>query len=262
MARLGASLRAIAADVRVSAQFHREPARALLRAARDAVGWRFELVDPSDEIEHAIEHAIEPAPRRRQARLCRLTNGALGVESTRDRDFATSRDVSVPGAGSNALYARRVARRPASPAWREEATAALDALFAHVRASAPYARDAPTPGPTRDEGWSLPDDAADVGGAFSRTWECRAAAATLAWYADGAEAETRAGDGMGRVTEEDVEDALRVLGVSGDGHVAGGVPVWSALRLRRGARRGTVELDRALRRNLLLDLDDEDEGGR
>lgn len=258
MARLGASLRAIAADVRVSAQFHREPARALLRAARDAVGWRFELVDPSDE----IEHAIEPAPRRRQARLCRLTNGALGVESTRDRDFATSRDVSVPGAGSNALYARRVARRPASPAWREEATAALDALFAHVRASAPYARDAPTPGPTRDEGWSLPDDAADVGGAFSRTWECRAAAATLAWYADGAEAETRAGDGMGRVTEEDVEDALRVLGVSGDGHVAGGVPVWSALRLRRGARRGTVELDRALRRNLLLDLDDEDEGGR
>ena len=186
----------------------------------------------------------------------------MGVESTRDREVATSRDVSVPGAGSNALYARRVARRPASPAWREEATAALDALFAHVRASAPYARDAPTPGPTRDEGWSLPDDAADVGGAFSRTWECRAAAATLAWYADGAEAETRAGDGMGRVTEEDVEDALRVLGVSGDGRVAGGVPVWSALRLRRGARRGTVELDRALRRNLLLDLDDEDEGGR
>ena len=108
------------------------------------VGWaRFELVDPSD----AIEHAIEPAPRRRQARLCRLTNGALGVESTRDRDFATSRDVSVPGAGSNASGTTSGA---ASGVAREfvYSDGALDALFAHVRASAPYARDAPTPGPT------------------------------------------------------------------------------------------------------------------
>ena len=301
MARLGASLRAIAADVRVSAQFHREPARALLRAAHDALGWKLEPTPtttfrggsdddgvgvgvgvgaPADGENRGRldERAIGPvatarAPRRRQARLCRLTNGALGYESTRrfgvpPRDDSRRRDVSVPGSGPNALFAAadafRLARRPASPAWREEATAALDALFARVRTSAPYARDAPTPGPTRDEGWSLPDDAADVGGAFSRLWECRAAAAMLAWYVDDAGSGARDGarDGAGRVSEEDVEDALRVLGVSGDGRVAGGVPVWSALRLRRGARRGTVELDRTLRRNLLLDLDEEDEGGR
>ena len=85
----------------------------------------------------------------------------------------------------------------------------------------------------------------------------------MAWYADGAEAETRAGDGMGRVTEEDVEDALLFAPPSGDGHVAGGFAhVWSAAATAEIREAGARGASGTTRDNLLLDLDDEDEGGR
>ena len=43
MSRLGDAMRSLTADVRISTQFHREPARALLREAHAEMGWRREV---------------------------------------------------------------------------------------------------------------------------------------------------------------------------------------------------------------------------
>ena len=47
MSRLGDAMRSLTADVRISTQFHREPARALLREAHTApLGWPHQLMRP------------------------------------------------------------------------------------------------------------------------------------------------------------------------------------------------------------------------
>ena len=170
--------------------------------------------------------------------------------------------------------------------WREDALAALDALFAHAARAAPFVPNAGTPQP----GWSLVNDAEDATSVFSFAWERRACAATLAWYVDArflsSGDRSRTADDSKSDTSDTknkrnkrarLDDVLRVLGAvnaSDEGSVSSDgarerFPVDAMARLRRegsvghdGANDGSrmnasfatvVELDARLRWNLMLD---------
>ena len=162
--------------------------------------------------------------------------------------------------------------------WREDALAALDALFAHAARAAPFVPNAGTPQP----GWSLVNDAEDATSVFSFAWERRACAATLAWYVDArflsSGDRSRTADDSKSDKRARLDDVLRVLGAanaSDEGSVSSDgarerFPVDAMARLRREGSAGhdganddgsrsnasfgtVVELDARLRWNLMLD---------
>ena len=161
--------------------------------------------------------------------------------------------------GSNALYARRRVELHGAGAQRDhggrQREVALDALCrARLERPRGGAGRPPCCGTSRVRGLGAADDASDVGGEVvdvgnaGRPSACRSTRTARKPRPGGGRDGPRHGGGRGC--------ALRVLGVSGDGHVAGRGAGCGAAATRRVSRRGTVELDRALRRNLLLALDD------
>ena len=207
MSRLGSRLRGLASDLQISTQFHREPARQLLREAHTAMGWRREPAGgggagraraerpppgtldetmsgggepsgaPSSPL-HPVQSFLLPGGRLELAALRVSAAGGVNVNDRRRRDGVRWRSVPhAPPAAPTTLI-----RRP-DPGWECRARGALRRLLAHCARAAPYvgtsegaAREAP--------GWSRVDDVEDTSRLFTATWEARAAAAMLAWFMD------------------------------------------------------------------------------
>jgi len=277
MSRVASDLRRVALDVRTSHGFHREPARELLLRAHRAVGWRacYSSCSPlSPEL-----GASGPAPSRRP-RQTSLAEAWSVRNSVRDGPLGASRRASrrVSQSPLSATGTWPAVHRVPRAGWREDALAALDALFAHAARAAPFVPNAGTPQP----GWSLVNDAEDATSVFSFAWERRACAATLAWYVDArflsSGDRSRTADDSKSDKRARLDDVLRVLGAanaSDEGSVSSDgarerFPVDAMARLRRegsvghdganddGSRSnasfGTVvELDARLRWNLMLD---------
>jgi hypothetical protein len=271
MSRVASDLRRVALDVRTSHGFHREPARELLLRAHRAVGWR---AATSCSFEPELGAYPKPAASRRP-RQTSLAEAWSVRNADRDGPLASraSRRVSQRGRSLSATGTRCTAvHRVPRAGWREDALAALDALFAHAARAAPFVPSAGTPQP----GWSLVNDAEDATSVFSYAWERRACAATLAWYVDVRQTRDARHKNHKRAR---LDDVLRVLGAanaSDEGSVGGSsdgarerFPVDAMARLRRegsvghdGANDGSrlnasfatvVELDARLRWNLMLD---------
>ena len=285
MSRVASDLRRVALDVRTSHGFHREPARELLLRAHRAVGWRA-ATSCSREPELG---ASGPAASRRP-RQTSLAEAWSVRNSVRDRPLGTAASRRASGRVSpsplSATGTWPAVHRVPRAGWREDALAALDALFAHAARAAPFVPNAGTPQP----GWSLVNDAEDATSVFSFAWERRACAATLAWYVDArflsSGDRSRTADDSKSDTSDTknkrnkrarLDDVLRVLGAvnaSDEGSVSSDgarerFPVDAMARLRRegsvghdGANDGSrmnasfatvVELDARLRWNLMLD---------
>jgi len=285
MSRLALNLRSLAADVRASSGFHREPARDLLLRAHRAVGWRNVRDgggggggDDDDDARRGIRPLLQISLLDVFARSEKVSAARVASESRNHR--RTLRNAS------REKKPRTVLRYP-YPGWRREVSSALDALFLHAKNAAPFLPIAPLG--SRDtargaQGWSLVNDAEDSSRVFAHGWERRAAAAMLAWYAD----ELGAGplidrairdetDGTPRTSRDwkntvdaDVSVVLRVLGVSDfdEGFVERGgferLPVAEMRRLRSEAIRRrepgegrSLEIDARLRSNLFLDDEEE-----
>lgn len=143
----------------------------------------------------------------------------------------------------------------------------LGRLLAHCARAAPFVGHYGAATCRSSEGWWRVDDVEDTSRLFSAAWEARAAAAMLAWYVDteGAAADPDAAreTGPGPVSEEVLDDVLRVLGVTEDGGepcppAGQTLPVRAMMSLRRRAAAGEgVHLNPSLRRNLMLDDDHE-----
>ena len=284
MSRVASDLRRVALDVRTSHGFHREPARELLLRAHRAVGWRA-ATSCSREPELG---ASGPAASRRP-RQTSLAEAWSVRNSVRDGPLGASRRASgrVSPSPLSATGTRPAVHRVPRAGWREDALAALDALFAHAARAAPFVPNAGTPQP----GWSLVNDAEDATSVFSFAWERRACAATLAWYVDArflsSGDRSRTADDSKSDTSDTknkrnkrarLDDVLRVLGAvnaSDEGSVSSDgarerFPVDAMARLRREGSAGrdganddgsrsnasfgtVVELDARLRWNLMLD---------
>ena len=285
MSRVASDLRRVALDVRTSHGFHREPARELLLRAHRAVGWR---AATSGEREPELGASGLVASRRpRQTSLAEAWSVRNAV---REWPVASRASLRVSQSPLSAAPTWPAVHRVPRAGWREDALAALDALFAHAARAAPFVPNAGTPQP----GWSLVNDAEDATSVFSYAWERRACAATLAWYVDARSSpssdRSRTADDSSAERHEKptswsdtndkrarLDDVLRVLGAvnaSDEGSVSSDgarerFPVDAMARLRRegsvghdGANDGSrmnasfatvVELDARLRWNLMLD---------
>ena len=175
MSRVASDLRRVALDVRTSHGFHREPARELLLRAHRAVGWR-----AATSGEREPEMGASGLVASRRPRQTSLAEAWSVRNAVRDGPVASRASLRVSQSPLSAAPTRPAVHRVPRAGWREDALAALDALFAHAARAAPFVPNAGTPQP----GWSLVNDAEDATSVFSYAWERRACAATLAWYVD------------------------------------------------------------------------------
>ena len=290
MSRSAADLRRVALDVRASHGYHREPARELLLRAHAAVGWRVERRGESGGESGGASFGASSRCAFQQTTLveafeAKRNQGRFDAEAVTKKDASSSarppRSTDVRSVFANFAKTDAVHRVPRE-GWREEALAALDALFAHAARSAPFFPN-PDAGESRGTpkpGWSLVNDVGDATRVFAREWERRACAATLAWYVETRDTAPKYGEENEQRTPC-VDDVLRVLGaanasdacVASDGRER--FPVDAMARLRRdgrgrassglgslGSNAGenggdgdaiVVELDARLRWNLMLD---------
>ena len=168
MDRLAHECRVLSADLRLSTQFHREPARALLLQAHRACGWAAVDGEPM-RLPRSLGYT---ASRARQTGLwgrpC-VGHRPSRIAETYRSNFSTTRKTRAPVDG-----------------WREKTIALLDQLFRHCEASAPFV--AVTSNEHDDQGgtkgYAKVNDAQDTSCVFHTQWERRAAAAMLAWYVD------------------------------------------------------------------------------
>ena len=236
MERLGEELRRLSRDAQLDAQYRREPARAILKEAHDAMGWRVVVV-PAGGGAAAAAAARGGVGRRR--RLLKGPSPGWG------------RRAKAPLRRLFALAAEEAARRRVEEADEEK--------FAEGPGRGGGGDEGGGGGGAGDDGggvgcseedppgWLRVDDVRDTSRLFREAWEYTAAASMLAWFADCAVEEEEEGA---------LRDVLRVLGARDDAGERGGVPVSATRGLRRRDGAEGVALDETLRRNLLL-CDDE-----
>ena len=236
MERLGEELRRLSRDAQLDAQYRREPARAILKEAHDAMGWRVVVV-PAGGGAAAAAAARGGVGRRR--RLLKGPSPGWG------------RRAKAPLRRLFALAAEEAARRRVEEGDEEKCAEGPGRGGGGDEGGGGGGAGDEGGGVGSEEedppGWLRVDDVRDTSRLFREAWEYTAAASMLAWFADCAVEEEEEGA---------LREVLRVLGARDDAGERGGVPVSATRGLRRRDGAEGVALDETLRRNLLL-CDDE-----